>query len=39
MFRHSGDASDPVEYVMHLPEVSLPVVAFLGLVVEQGGNV
>jgi hypothetical protein len=36
MFRHPSDASDPVEYVLHLPEASLPVVTFLGSVVEQG---
>jgi len=38
IFSHPGDAADPVEYVIHLPEASAPVVTFLGVVVEQGGK-
>jgi hypothetical protein len=37
IFSHPGDAADPIEYVIHLPEAA-PVVTFLGMVVEQGGR-
>ncbi|KAN0069221.1 hypothetical protein V8E54_003374 [Elaphomyces granulatus] len=36
--RHPGNAADPIEYVIHLPEASAPVVTFLGVVVEQSGK-
>ena len=32
IFSHPGDAADPIEYEIHLPEASAPVVMFLGVV-------